>query len=851
MVYQMISYGDSEVRAFHPLCKKALEYALRATGNDTNYKVVHHRYTGALEMDFAIENIATGKYLCVVEVKRTPADVNSTRYQYQAMSYVQMNAGMTEAPFYMITNLERTIAFRYDASKPKVFQQMLQPGLVKIGDFSSFNREGDLVDALGDYFKVMLEDFIANRYHYFFTLGDFAETMESAKKSQKRWKSYLAIMLYEYIRGVFHQVNRGGDLHDIRIFHRNIEQICHEGARIDFKGIFEYSSAAFDLTAAVPNHLLADLFDYGTKNISGDAIAGVLHQIVSDGNEHKGEVPTDLELARLVAILAHHISGEIQDGEYICDPAAGSGNLLSSAIVPYRLKPCQIKANDCNIQLMELLSLRLGLNYASKISWRNAPEVSCKDITSIERIYFAGVRTIVMNPPFIAGIYCVSRKRPFFERIRELCGRKPLTEQGQMPLEAVFLELICELADVGTTVACIFPKTHLVARGEESKTIRYLLLSKFGIKTIFTYPGAGIFENVVKDTCVIIGTVKQENENVEVISSYEEIRNIDYNRFEKAIGAVMDEDFSSIMPGISGKSIRYESLWKSISEGWRELSAEMMDAAAYVNSYLNESLKLKKLGSYHYSIKRGVAANKGGSDLLFFDSRKELYDAYESKVHLCAGMRNSKTMHTLVIGEGDSRFLDVSMNKEEVIDDIIRFYMALPSTSGKQIKKAKSRMEWKNILESESKGVFPANSVLIPRAIRADGRAFLALGKVFVSTNFVVWSLPEYKKALLASTWMTTIFYQLICEVFSKGQEGMRKMEVADISCTLVPDFDNLSQDIILKLEEEKDNISFLKLNHPKIRKVDRIWAEELFGEEAEVRLQEAANLLQYQVLAR
>lgn len=847
----MISYGDSEVRIFHPLCEKALEYALKATGNDTNYKVVHHRYTGALEMDFAIENIATGKYLCVVEVKRTPADVNSTRYQYQAMSYVQMNAGLTEAPFYIITNLERAIAFRYDASKPKVFQQMLQPGIAEIGDFSSFSSDGDLVKTLGNYFKAVLEDFIANRYDYFLTLGDFAETMESVKKSRKRWKSYLAVMLYEYIRGVFHQVNRGSELHDIRIFRQDIEQICNEAARIDFKGIFEYSTAAFDLTAAVPNHLLTDLFDYGTKNISGDAIAGVLHQIVSEGNEHKGEVPTDLELARLVAVLAHDISGEIKEGEYVCDPAAGSGNLLSSVIVPYRLKPCQIKANDCNVQLIELLSLRLGLNYAGKINKANAPEVSCKDITSIEPQYFAGVRVILMNPPFMAGIYCTGRKRPFFRRIRDLCGRTPLTEQGQMPLEAVFLELICELAGAGTTVACIFPKTHLVARGEDAKTIRYLLLSKFGLKTIFTYPGEGIFENVVKDTCVIVGTIKQENENIKVIASYEEIRNIDYARFEKAIGIAMDEKFSEIMPGISGKSISYERLWRGIPEGWRALNAETIDAVTYVNSYLKVSPKLKELGSYHYPIKRGITANKGGSDLLFFDSKKELYEEYGSKVHLCAGMRNAKTMHTLVIGEGDSRFLDASINKEEIIDDIVCSYMALPSASGRQEKKAKSKTEWKNILESECKSGFPANSVLIPRSIRTDGRAFLSLRKVFVSTNFVVWSLPEYKKALLASTWMTTIFYQLICEIFSKDQEGMRKMEVADISSTLVPDFDNLSKDIISKLEPEKDNLTFLKLNRPEIREVDRIWAEELFGAEAGIRLQEAMDLLRYQVLTR
>ena len=40
---------------------------------------------------------------------------------------------------------------------------------------------------------------------------------------------------------------------------------------------------------------------------------------------------------------------------------------------------------------------------------------------------------------------------------------------------------------------------------------------------------------------------------------------------------------------------------------------------------------------------------------------------------------------------------------------------------------------------------------------------------------------------------MSTIFYQLICEVTSKDQEGMRKMEVADINTTFIPQLDMIS----------------------------------------------------------
>lgn len=43
------------------------------------------------------------------------------------------------------------------------------------------------------------------------------------------------------------------------------------------------------------------------------------------------------------------------------------------------------------------------------------------------------------------------------------------------------------------------------------------------------------------------------------------------------------------------------------------------------------------------------------------------------------------------------------------------------------------------------------------------------------------------------ASWMSTIFYQLVCEVSSKDQEGMRKMEVADILKTYIPNKDQIT----------------------------------------------------------
>ena len=202
-----ITYSDSEVANFHPVCETALNRALLSLGKNTQYRVLHHQHTGTLEMDFVIQNILTGKYFCVIEVKRTPADIHSARYQYQALSYVQMNANVNEEPFYILTNLEYAFSFRYDSARPRVFQQILKPGLFHIGDFSTSTEES-FTNNLAEFFKNILADFFINKFEYSVTLEEFATHMEQIKNNSKQWKSHLAVLLYEYIRGAFAFLHR-------------------------------------------------------------------------------------------------------------------------------------------------------------------------------------------------------------------------------------------------------------------------------------------------------------------------------------------------------------------------------------------------------------------------------------------------------------------------------------------------------------------------------------------------------------------------------------------------------------------------------------------------------------------
>ena len=68
--------------------------------------------------------------------------------------------------------------------------------------------------------------------------------------------------------------------------------------------------------------------------------------------------------------------------------------------------------------------------------------------------------------------------------------------------------------------------------------------------------------------------------------------------------------------------------------------------------------------------------------------------------------------------------------------------------------------------------------------------------------------LLEYDHAVVLATWATTVFYQLLCELTCKNQEGTRKMEVRDILSTYAPKFEEVSSITRKRLQEEVKRIT-------------------------------------------
>lgn len=837
----ILNYTDSEVRDYHPLCERGLKKALEELKLCSKYAVLHHQVSGTLEMDFALQNTSTKKYLCVIEVKRTPQDVMSTRYQFQAKSYVESNSGNNERPYYMLTNLEKAYLFRYDKSLPRVQQQILEPGLINIG---SFDLDEDVFfERMVNVFKNVIMQCIHDDSTYQISVDDLCEHINCIKKNKQQWNTDLAVICYEYIRGSLSQNGRRNELPDIRKYYGNLRNICSSGRKIDFNAIFDYSEDNFSNKITITASLLENIFKMGERNILGDPLANEIHQIISEGHEHEGEVPTDTELSRIVAILAKNQATSISDESFVCDPAAGSGNLISTIPNVFGIPLSRIKANEYKKELSQLISIRLGLMNSKTINPENAPQVTTNDITTLNKQYFENVEVVVMNPPFEAGINCTERKSKFFNAIYRADGVVALSDIGQMPLEVPFLELLLKLVKPGTTIALIFPKNHLLAMGPEAKITRSILIEKLGLNTIFTYPHKDIFEKVQKETCILIGTAQRPSSKVKIYSSYDNIPDIDLIAFKKALSKDLSLCFENISPGLVGRIIDTDELREEINGGWQILNSELADALAFVEKTLLNNDKLTLIKDSDISITRGTLGNKGCSDLLFIDPESELYKKYKCNIKTRTAIRNAG-LNEISICKGDSEFIDPTINDSFVISSIVKEYCSIPLKGGRQSKKDKTESECLKILELSAKQQTHKNSVLLPRAIRKNGQVYLLRESAFVSTNFFICHCGDERQAILLSSWMSTVFYQLQCEVYSKDEKGMRKIEKPQMGETSIPRFDMVTEKTYNILRECVKAATFIDLHDPIIRRIDSVWAKELFDDAATSYLDDARDIL-------
>lgn len=849
-----LTYEDSEVTCFHPVCEEALERALQLLGPSDTYKIEHHRAIGALEMDFVITEKKTDTLFCVVEVKRTRSAVESTRYQFQAMSYAQSYASHKNNLFYILTNLETSIFFRYEATRPTPQQQMLAPGCVTIGSFSE-SKEG-FITKLAEYFSCCIQDIRSDHYTYHHPLSRFCEQYAAVRQSEPRRRSFLAVYLYQYLHLIMQQCKRDNFSRDVRnLLTGNgggLQSLYRVASKVDFDGIFDVCGDGTLQGLSPDNRILRELAACAREFGNSPYLANLLYDAEVPVPPANGEVPTDPELARVVGVLAAFVHGKpIMPEEKICDPAAGSGNLLiESARVLGMTHPGQLVANEVNPAYGVPLSLRLGMYNIHQVNPTDAPTVHLGSLGELEPAFFQNVRIVVLNPPFISGIASVEQKNKLADAMKKR-GVRLSTNIGQMPLEAVLLETLLTLLPAGVTVALIIPARHMVSKGKEAAVFRRLLLEKFGLQTVFYYPRKKLFRDVTIGTCVVVGQTGSSASHVHVIRSLAPIPDIAIDNFRKELKKLpaRQSEFVSLGDDCEGASFPRELMTRQVKNGWKNFSAAGKMADALLRSCCERSSMLAELHQT-VKLKRGNFGNKGGSQFSLDEGKPEYRELLSlPPASYCQTLQNSHIdTQSIELPCGDG----ISPVKSEATEALL---LRLGERILGELKDKKKGKQKKKVVGSVQELLtkalgkltrFQGNLLLLPRGARAHGRAFVASFPLYVSTNFFVASYTSHEDAVIMATWMSTLLYQTSCFLCGKDEAGMRKLEKKNFELTIVPDIKKLTKEereIILTAADRVKPVNFKDI-HP--QEIDDIWGRILFGESAQTVTEEAWDCLTY-----
>lgn len=861
-------YTDDEVKVFHPVLGYCLNKAIDNLGtkhecaNDLYIK--HHKEINALTVDFAVMRSSTNKIVLPIEVKRTPASVSSIRYRNQARIYVTEAGRLAEKKFYALTNLEITELYRHHSTRPSVIEQMIKPGTIRSGEFKSTNVDeflSNLISVLEKVLLIVLKD----NYEYNDSIVIFSKMLSEQK--EKNWHASLMPGLFEYIRGALKNSNTPASRWHCADKFKNFPlKMLDFGREYNFYNIFCEPAPSSKYNEIWKYSLINELYNAGFSKKTGDDIVELSHLIISKGREAEGLVATDIELARLVTVLAKLLyNKKLQADDIICDPAAGTGTLLINFLDFYTdLIPQQIWANDKESLYQESLSLRLGLLFPTVLANDNSPIITTKCISNLKPEQFSKVKIIVMNPPFISaarGKDVTKEKTIIAKRIRELIGNDSTLNIGQMGFEGPFIELVTSLAKDDTVMVFVVPKRYLTAQGIESQLFRRFLLEKFCLKFIVNYPKQGLFENVMKATMVIAGIKSKHSLSVKGLSVDIPIEQMDLEELFNQLVENMDEDSKEIVSGVTQTKITVKELQDSISKGWRVF----FGCGKVVKKWIYDNLKdMQVLKDLKWTIKRGRLGNKGISDLLFISSNRKLWDILKYEIPkdwLKIGVKNSNQSRNLFLKDlkdcYDFLCPPESMSEKEAkmekyLENIIRIYQSIVTKrKGKQKKLEKTTSDIRNILLSSRRLISPKNTILIPRNIRRTASIFVLKDKAYVSTNFIEINISPEEDSLLLLAWFLSIFGQLMFEFLAQDQEGTRKLEKEQIRNILIPNFNNISEQLKSRMIKDTFNSEFLDLYKIILRPIDLLWADILFGSKATIRLHEVKNLLEELIIER
>ena len=836
-------YSDSENEVFHPVFHYALESALDAKGLSSEIEVAKQfKAPGGGLVDLVLLRKKTGKVVLPIELKRTISSVRGIGRR-QARDYQLNLTAQSENRFYCVSNLELTELFLSDPLRPTTISQQIKldsPQDIRLEK----NQDQYLLPSLIKVAEEIIDLVILKTKpcQYLVGLSDFEKVLRGNTASNTDWHESIMPYCFEYIRGNSTLKPRTQSWKPAGAYKSNPQRLIDLGSSIDFQKIF---SSPASKSADFKTQVLQDAFAAGKAFGDGDDLAALVGDILCE--PQVGIVETDYDLARLLAVVAAKVAGEIGEDGCVLDPCAGSGKLLTALIHEKysQIKPENVIAVEQVPNFAEALSLRLGLQFGNKISHEHCPRIIISPFESLAANDFNDTKVAVVNPPFVAGINAVAAKNKLEASLVSLTGQRPVLGAGQLGLEALFMELVYKMVPDDTTIAFIFPYPAISRLSNEYAQLRNFLVNEMGISHVVTYPSDGVFESVVKKTLIMVCKKGVRSEKVELIDIQIRVPDLDLTAFSNALSNPEVGCY-----GVQFASISRSQMASCCSSGWKKLFGIGVEVNAYIAKYAGQK---KSLYDYAPDMRRGTVGNSGNTALTVFT--KESIPVKIPTRWMIGCLNNARNMPRFVDSDTapnisfmppESSFSTGTKNNEELVrlvTDYVKRCKGVFSTK-KQRSNDKTPSGIINDLKKDQR--LPAtNSIVMPRACREDAKVgVIGSDPILVSTNFLILPVADEEKRILLASWLQSVFGQLQIEMFSTPDEGMRKLEKNALSQVYVPDLDAIPKDIKKKLLQSFLKEPFLSLDDVKPRESDYLWALQIIPNNARYALNEGIRLL-------
>lgn len=853
------SYSSSENLVFHPAFKAATEEAITRKGLTGTIEIKGQYSSPTGPVDFVLFNTTIQRVLLPIEIKRTQGSVRGPGRR-QARDY-WMNL-VCATPFYCTSNLELIELFRNDPLRPRTSAQRVQLSNPHTGQLG-ITPANDLYDKLVLCIEEIL-DFALGRSNpvYIAGLVQFQSSIENVRNSASDWHKMFIPACFEYIRGT---ASWGGSLATriaswkaAQYFISNPQQLNQLGSALDFEHVFKSPAPNPGDPVAFAQPVLKEVYESGRALGKGDDIAELVNEALAPYG--LGIIETDVELAQLLAVVARVALGrDLESGEEVLDPGAGSGRILTALPLTAfpGLTPCQVRAIEKEQLFAESLSLRLGLTFSSVISPTNSPKVKISPIESVDPSEFENVRLVVMNPPFVSGVQAATLKVPFINRIGAVSGSPSKLNNGQIALEALFLELIWDLVKSGTIIATVFPFQHLCRRSEEVIELRRFLIETFALTHVVIYPSVGLFQEVIKQTVLLIGNKGANVDDIKVVEVQKRVADVDFSEMLNQMLA------GNLQPthGVSVRSVPKAELVSSVSDGWKGVFGSGAVSQAFVSRYMVGFPSIEDIGSAN--VTRGTVGNHGNTKLTVFNSSSPRYPSVVGLIPslwLRPVLNTTESMPRALtsVNAPQMSFMPPSSAytpgtaDNQTLRLIVQQYLSVhvPS-SGSQSARIKTEDEIISDLQADQRDP-GAGWVLIQRASRTKGEVgLLDQSGVLLSTNVPMIKLSDIRERELLASWILSVFGQIQLEILGVSQEGMRKLEISLIKGIRYPDFSTVPANIEASLRSNLMTEPALSFSQIQQRPSDQLWAEVIASTDPSTCLVQAFELFQQLVEER